>query len=370
MNIFLYFLITIITIGGCLWIARYSVNISYRISAWAWIWVDVATFWTALLLMLCCSNLNILMAGAIHVSGRINTWIIIFIRQGGGVIFVTFFAGIVNRLLIQGSDLDKMKSYSTIYSRINFSIIGLICSYICMLDAKIELLADVDNVYLGQSIMWAIVIFETWISFEGLSKSRNSEKVRMKKKIENIFCQIKEYTWKPLLALLIGPLSFGLCKVIIIDNNIEIPELPTEYTWIVLYWIVLFIGVSIAIWFYRNPSTKKSRKRLKKVMDNLSVGEKKKTYFYGQRVMISKNEDLYEITIKKWEINIGKKNNLSKNLKHEIGEIFIDITKHYKKDDVEKILIWIKNLAEKRTLLLKDCFNNVQENYINSADNY
>lgn len=156
MIIFLFFLITVITIGSCFWIARYSVNISYRISVWAWIWIDLATFWIALLLMLCCSKLNILMAGDIHMSSRINAWIIIFIRQGGGVIFVTFFAGLMNRLFIQASDLDKMKSYSTIYSRINFSIIGMICSYICMLDAKIESFADVDNAYLGQSIMLSL----------------------------------------------------------------------------------------------------------------------------------------------------------------------------------------------------------------------
>jgi len=371
MIIFLFFLITVITIGSCFWIARYSVNISYRISVWAWIWIDLATFWIALLLMLCCSKLNILMAGDIHMSSRINAWIIIFIRQGGGVIFVTFFAGLMNRLFIQASDLDKMKSYSTIYSRINFSIIGMICSYICMLDAKIESFADVDNAYLGQSIMWVIVIIETWISFEGLSKRRNTEKVSMKKKLENIFCQIKKYAWKPLLALPIGPLSFLLFKVYIIDNNIEIPNLPAKYVWMFLYWLVLFVGTSIGIRFYRNPSTEKSQIRLKKIIDNLSVEEKKKTYLYGQRVMILRKEDLYYVTIEKWKISIGKKNNLSKNLKKKIREIFIaDMLEKYSKEDVGKILNWIKDIAENRDLLLKDCFNKVQENYIIKVDNY
>ena len=219
--------------------------------------------------------------------------------------------------------------------------------------------------------MWVIVIIETWISFEGLSKRRNTEKVSMKKKLENIFCQIKKYAWKPLLALPIGPLSFLLFKVYIIDNNIEIPNLPAKYVWMFLYWLVLFVGTSIGIRFYRNPSTEKSQIRLKKIIDNLSVEEKKKTYLYGQRVMILRKEDLYYVTIEKWKISIGKKNNLSKNLKKKIREIFIaDMLEKYSKEDVGKILNWIKDIAENRDLLLKDCFNKVQENYIIKVDNY
>lgn len=103
----------------------------------------------------------------------------------------------------------------------------------------------------------------------------------------------------------------------------------------------------------------------------MSVEEKKKTYLYGQRVMILRKEDLYYVTIEKWKISIGKKNNLSKNLKKKIREIFIaDMMEKYSKEDVGKILNWIKDIAENRDLLLKDCFNKVQENYIIKVDNY
>lgn len=103
----------------------------------------------------------------------------------------------------------------------------------------------------------------------------------------------------------------------------------------------------------------------------MSVEEKKKTYLYGQRVMILRKEDLYYVTIEKWKISIGKKNNLSKNLKKKIREIFIaDMLEKYSKEDVGKILNWIKDIAENRDLLLKDCFNKVQENYIIKVDNY
>ena len=87
--------------------------------------------------------------------------------------------------------------------------------------------------------------------------------------------------------------------------------------------------------------------------------------------MILRKEDLYYVTIEKWKISIGKKNNLSKNMKKKIREIFIaDMLEKYSKEDVGKILNWIKDIAENRDLLLKDCFNKVQENYIIKVDNY
>lgn len=227
-DILIHFMITVVAIAISFWIARYSVNISYRISVWAWLWVDLVTFWFALLLMLYCSSLNISMAGTIQSSTKVNAWIIIFIRQGGGVIFVTLFAGIINRLLIQGSNLDKMKSYSTIYSRINFTLIGIVCSYICMLDAKKDSLTNLDNAYLGQSIMWGIVIVEAWISFEGLSEKRNKEKIGIKNSVKNLYKQIIKYAWKPIIASFIGPISIWVLKFLIIDCNIKLPVFPEK----------------------------------------------------------------------------------------------------------------------------------------------
>lgn len=371
MDILIYLMITVVTIAISFWIARYSVNISYKISVWAWLWVDFATFWLALLLMLCCSSLNISMAGTIQSSFKVDTWIIIFIRQGGGVIFVTFFAGIINRILIQGSDLDKMKSYSTIYSRINFTLIGIVCSYICLLDAKKDSLTNLDNAYLGQSIMWGIVIVEAWISFEGLSEKRNKEKIGMKNRVKNLYKQIRKYAWKPLFSLLIGPLSFGLLKLLIIDNNIELPVLPVKYIRIDLYGVILFVSSSILIKMYRNPSTEKAEKRLNQIINRLTDGGECKTYFYDQRVIISRKEDLFYVKVVKWKITIGKKNVISKKLKKEIKKIFNeDNTEKYRKNEVDKILLRIKNIEIKRTNLLKSCFNQVQENYINSEENY
>lgn len=371
MDILIYLIITVIAIAASFWIASYSVNISYRISVWAWLWVDMWTFWMALFLMICCSKLNIFMAGNIIPSSEVKVWITIFIRQGGGVIFVTFLAGLFNRILIQSVDLDKMRSYSTIYSRINFTIIGMVCSYICMLDAKMESLTNFDNIYLGQSIMWAIVVVEVWISFEGLSKKRNKERMGIKNKVKNLFKQIRTYAWKPLVALLIGPLSFGLFKLLIIDNNIELPKVPEKYKYMFLYGVILLVGSSVIIKIYRNPSTDKAKEKLNKILNRLSDGEEYKTYFYDQRVIISRKEDLFYVKLVKWKISIGKKNTVSKQLKKRIKKVFCeDNKKSYRKNEADKILLRIKEIERERTNLLKECFNQVKENYINSEENY
>ena len=109
----------------CMWIFSRPVRISYRISEWSWIGVNVAVYTYSLVLMLVCTGVMLKNEMFFNELGKV------FVQQGGGVIFVIFFSNILNMLLIRANDLDYLRGYSPTLSKLHFSAICLSCAWVC-----------------------------------------------------------------------------------------------------------------------------------------------------------------------------------------------------------------------------------------------
>ena len=153
---------------------------------------------------------DIVLSQPMEIHNMIEASFIIFIKQGGGVLIITIVTGLSNRVFIQSNDLDRFDSYSTIVSRINYSIICSFSAFICFIESYSINLKRMDNPFFSQGIMWITVLIGTWISFEGLSEPRKNETEKINKDKNILPKDIIEYA----ISLFVGPITLIIVIVI------------------------------------------------------------------------------------------------------------------------------------------------------------
>ena len=293
---------------------------------------------------------------------------IIFIKQGGGVLIITIVTGLSNRLFIQSNDLDRFDSYSTIVSRINYSIICSFSAFICFIESYSINLKRMDNPFFSQGIMWITVLIGTWISFEGLSEPRKNETEKINKDKNILPKDIIEYA----ISLFVGPITLIIVIVISYFWKLNIKQLPKCIYIIAFSFAINVIIMGLIINKIRNRSSESYKTRIYKKIITLKEGEKMNIFYSNLYLNIEKEGQKIKLKILEQNIEIDKKNEISKKGRKQLEEWFsmpyvftYDLSRQGYNEMIQKL----DEHSNNRKDALNKCYNQIRTNYFKKHKN-
>lgn len=339
------------------WVLSRKIKISYRISLKAWFGVNIVVFYFSLALMLVTTQL-IMSANGIKNQ---NSMGVQFIQQGGIVTIVMLLSSWMNKMLVQSADLDYTKGYSSIYTKIHFSLICAAAAFVCYLDGKsVEGISSTQLQY-GQAVMWLVVISQIWIGFGSFSTSRLDKKSpcdRLKNLKDNF-----KYAYPCLISILMGPISFVILLYCILIKGLQVPQWVDTISYIFVFEAIVFIMVIFIVVIYRMPARWYDVYRTNKKIATLNEKKCIKGYYSGIKYQVCVCEEGCKVTIEKLDIEIDKRNKLTKKERKELESLRIAQIENMEIDS-SKIIDFLEHKAEEKKNILGKARNNIQRRYI------
>lgn len=273
-----------------------------------------------------------------------------------------------NRVFIQSNDLDRFDSYSTIVSRINYSIICSFSAFICFIESYSINLKRMDNPFFSQGIMWITVLIGTWISFEGLSEPRKNETEKINKDKNILPKDIIEYA----ISLFVGPITLIIVIVISYFWKLNIKQLPKCIYIIAFSFAISVIIMGLIINKIRNRSSESYKTRIYKKIITLKEGEKMNIFYSNLYLNIEKEGQKIKLKILEQNIEIDKKNEISKKGRKQLEEWFsmsyvftYDLSRQGYNEMIQKL----DEHSNNRKDALNKCYNQIRTNYFKKHKN-
>lgn len=320
---------------------KQPIRISYSVNRYALVITNFCTFFFSIMCILYYIQFDIVLSQPMEIHNMIEASFIIFIKQGGGVLIITIVTGLSNRVFIQSNDLDRFDSYSTIVSRINYSIICSFSAFICFIESYSINLKRMDNPFFSQGIMWITVLIGTWISFEGLSEPRKNETEKINKDKNILPKDIIEYA----ISLFVGPITLIIVIVISYFWKLNIKQLPKCIYIIAFSFAISVIIMGLIINKIRNRSSESYKTRIYKKI---------------------------KLKILEQNIEIDKKNEISKKGRKQLEEWFsmsyvftYDLSRQGYNEMIQKL----DEHSNNRKDALNKCYNQIRTNYFKKHKN-
>lgn len=347
---------------------KQPIRISYSVNRYALVITNFCTFFFSIMCILYYIQFDIVLSQPMEIHNMIEASFIIFIKQGGGVLIITIVTGLSNRVFIQSNDLDRFDSYSTIVSRINYSIICSFSAFICFIESYSINLKRMDNPFFSQGIMWITVLIGTWISFEGLSEPRKNETEKINKDKNILPKDIIEYA----ISLFVGPITLIIVIVISYFGKLNIKQLPKCIYIIAFSFAISVIIMGVIINKIRNRSSESYKTRIYKKIITLKEGEKMNIFYSNLYLNIEKEGQKIKLKILEQNIEIDKKNEISKKGRKQLEEWFsmpyvftYDLSRQGYNEMIQKL----DEHSNNRKDALNKCYNQIRTNYFKKHKN-